>query len=197
MSVVWAICGAGRGVGKTTLAFKLCALLPKSVYAKCGHGVPQEGKPANFFNTTAALDEFVQSASGTAEHIVVESNAWVLGGNANIAIFIDGSPERGRLRHDAESLRRAAHLHVSAGATRAQWLSTLEKLLPDERLAEPVCDLLSDQRNYLARMQPEVRTKVWLESAGMRVFGNGLARLLKNVETMGTLGGAAGETGLS
>lgn len=197
MSNVWAICGAGRGVGKTTLAQKLCALLPNSIYAKCGHGVPKAGKPANFFPTTAALAEFVRASSRTADHIVVESNAWVLSAKADIIVFIDGNPKRTRFRKDAAALRHAAHLHVCAGVARSEWRSTLERLLHDEHLCEAVCDLLAGQQSRLAGTRPEVRTKVWLETAGVRVFGNGLARLLESVDIMGTLGGAAGEAGLS
>ena len=49
MGMLWVICGAGRGVGKTTLALKLCEILPDSRYAKCGHGAKQSQKPDPFF----------------------------------------------------------------------------------------------------------------------------------------------------
>ena len=51
MSLVWVICGAGGGVGKTTLAQKLCKILPGSVYAKCGHSPAKSGKPENVSST--------------------------------------------------------------------------------------------------------------------------------------------------
>ena len=44
MSVVWVICGAGRHVGKTRVATRLCGELPNSVYAKQGHGRAKSGK---------------------------------------------------------------------------------------------------------------------------------------------------------
>ena len=50
MSLVWAICGAGRGVGKTTVALELCKLLPDSVYVKCGHSSAKPDKPGKYFS---------------------------------------------------------------------------------------------------------------------------------------------------
>lgn len=44
---------------------------------------------------------------------------------------------------------------------------------------------------------PSVRTKVWIETAGSRVFGSGLARLLENIERFGSLRRAADEAGMS
>jgi len=171
MSCVWVICGAGRGVGKTTLALKLCELLPGSVYAKCGHCAPKAGKPENFFHVSSP--------------------------DADVIIFIEGIPKRTHVRKDANSLRSASQLHVSADSPQSEWRITLNDLLPDERLLDAVCGVLADQQGYLAGRRPAVRTKVWLESAGERVFGYGLAKLLESVELKGTLGGAAREAGLS
>ena len=49
MSLIWTICGAGRGVGKTTLAMQLSEVLPDSTYTKCGHGKIKSDKPGKFF----------------------------------------------------------------------------------------------------------------------------------------------------
>ena len=197
MSHVWVICGAASGVGKTRLALKLCELLPGSTYAKCGHGTSKAGKPDNFFRTKAELDQFVAQSSETAEHVVVESNSWALTAETDVIVFIDGVPKRARVREDADALRRTAHVQVCADSKRAEWSDVLRQTLPDEELRAAVCDLLAEQQGYLAGRQPAVRTKVWLETSGGRVFGNGLARLLEYVQVAGTLGGAAAEAGLS
>jgi len=196
MSTIWVICGAGRGVGKTALAERLCAVLPDSLYAKCGHGPFKAGKPANYFSTTAALEEFVAS-QGAAGHIVVESNAWARAGRGDIVAFVDGVRGRTGLREDAADLRSRAHLHVAADASRADWLKVLKKSLSSEALCRAVCDALAAQQTCLFGAQPKVRTKVWLESAGARVFGNGLALLLEHVDVLGTLQGAAQAAGMS
>ena len=46
---MWIICGAGRRVGKTHLARRLCRVLPRSVYAKPGHGPAGAAKSRNYF----------------------------------------------------------------------------------------------------------------------------------------------------
>ena len=69
------ICGAGRGVGKTTLAMKLCGVLPNCTYAKQGHGVRKAHKPEFFFETDSDLEAFIKDNQDSTEHMVVESNA--------------------------------------------------------------------------------------------------------------------------
>jgi len=197
MSVVWVICGAGRGVGKTTLAEKLCAVLPNSLYAKCGHGTRRAGKPENFFPAAADLEKFVESEREAAGHIVVECNAWALAGKADIVVFIDGVPGKTRFRMDADDLRRAAHLRISAHASRADWRSVLQELPGIGDLSAPVCDALSAQQRYLFSREPSARSKVWLDAGGVRVFGPGLARLLESIDRLGTLRGAADALGMS
>ena len=74
MTLTWVICGAGRRVGKTHLAQKLCQALPDTIYAKQGCSTKKPTKPENFFRTDAELTAFVDSARQTCTHIVVESN---------------------------------------------------------------------------------------------------------------------------
>jgi len=72
MSVIWTICGAGRGVGKTTVALKLREILSESIYIKCGHGTTKSGKPGIFFNNLTELDTFIQANGNIYKHIIVE-----------------------------------------------------------------------------------------------------------------------------
>ena len=69
MSLVWAICGASRGVGKTHLALRLCEALPRAVYVKCGHGPRQEGKPGHYVTSEAELEAFLAQHAGHARRV--------------------------------------------------------------------------------------------------------------------------------
>ena len=85
MSMLWIICGAGRGVGKTTLALNLCQVLPDSHYAKCGHGTRKNHKPKTFFDNLSELEEFIKDNQNSHEHLVVESNAMARMGRGNVS----------------------------------------------------------------------------------------------------------------
>ena len=197
MSVTWVICGAGRGVGKTTLAMKLCDVLPNSTYAKCGHGARQAAKPGNFFSSAAGLKQFVEAAQAAAGHVIVESNAWARTGRGDLIVFLDGIRGKTRFRKDADALRRAAHLRVTADASRTDWRRALKNSPCPRALGRAVCDVLAEQQRHLFGLRLRVRTKLWIEAGGLRVFGNGLARLLENIDATRTLQGAADAAGMS
>ena len=57
--VLWVICGAGRGVGKTKLALDLCRVLSGAAYAKQGTSRRREEKPANYFQRDEELNAFL------------------------------------------------------------------------------------------------------------------------------------------
>ena len=105
MTMTWAICGAGSGVGKTHLAERLCKLLPDAVYAKHGCGEPKAGKTPNFFASEEKLASFVEGARGRHEHVVAESNSWARNGHGDVIIFVDGIPGETEYRADADELR--------------------------------------------------------------------------------------------
>ncbi len=189
--MLWVICGAGRGVGKTHLAQRLCEVLPDSVYAKCGHGQRQSGKPANFFNTGEDLAAFIEQCAGTYEHIVAESNGRARRGEGDIVIFVDGARRQTDVRSDVEVLRSQAHLWVGASASVHDWRRVLRRKLPDRGLCEAVCEVLAEQKRYLGDSKLMPRTKVWLEVDSMHAFGSGLAQLLEGVARTGTLREAA------
>ena len=189
--MLWVICGAGRGVGKTHLAQRLCEVLPNSVYAKCGHGQRQAGKPANFFTTEEDLAAFIEQCAETYDHIMAESNGRARRGEGDIIIFIDGIRRQTDIRSDVDLLRSQAHLRVGASASNRQWRRVLRGKLPDRSLREAVCEVLSEQKRYLGGSELTARTKVWLEVDGMHAFGSGLAQLLEGVARTGTLQEAA------
>jgi len=197
MSMIWTICGAGRAVGKTTVALKLCDILPGSTYAKCGHGVRNAAKHENFFSSIADLEVFVEAAQATAEHIVVESNAWVAAGRADLVVFVDGVPGKTRCRKDAGALCRAAQLRVTADASRTDWRRVLKNSTCPQAQGRAVCDALAAQQRYLFGVRPGVRTKVWVQACGLRIFGSGLAQLLEQIDKTQTLQGAADATKMS
>lgn len=191
MSLIWIICGAGRGVGKTTLALKLCEVLANSVYAKCGHSKAKAGKPDNFFNKLADLESFIETCEDSYEHIVAESNTLALRKRGGIIIFIDGVTGKTNFREDREQLFAAADLRIGRGAESADWEKVLAAKFDSKGIRKAICQFLAAQKRFLFGSEPMVRSKVWFESAGEHVFGNGLARLLENVSRSGTLLGAA------
>ncbi len=197
MALVWVICGAGSGVGKTTLARGLCEVLPGAVYTKLGHGQAKPGKCKHFFRRAAELDAFVSGAVARYEHVVVECNGWALAGRGDVTIYIDGVSGKTRVRRDAGRLRAAADVRIAPGATSADWAEPLRAAVGRGELCEAVGGVLSAQQRYLFGARPRVRTKVWIEAAGEHVFGMGLARLLRNVDHLGTLREAAEATSMS
>jgi len=197
MSLIWVICGAGRGVGKTTLALKLCEVLPNSVYAKCGRSITKTGKPGRFFRNLTKLKCFMEASKNSNKHIVVESNALAGSGQGDIIIFIDGIAGKTNFRKDTEQLKAAANLKVCRDVTLTGWKKVLTAKLDAKAVRKAVCDCLAAQKRYLFGSPPVVRSKVWFESAGAHVFGLGLARLLENVDRLGTLQDAARVTDMS
>lgn len=195
--MTWIICGAGRGVGKTHFARKLCKVLPGTVYAKCGCGKAASTKQPNFFRTQEDLNAFLQACRGSYEHAVVESNAMARMGKGDVIIFLGRREGMTDVRPDADQLRRRAHLAICPGVSVRDWKKVLRRKLPDKQLCEAICDLLVEQKQRLARRRPEVRSKVWFTVGDMHVFGTGLAGLLHGVEKWGTLSRAAREVRMS
>ena len=198
MSVVWSICGAGSGVGKTIVAEKLCAALGGALHAKCGHGTPKAtGKTPHFFRDLDDLQQFVESHRGEAGHLVVESNAFARLGRGDITVFIDGAEAHTDFRDDVAALREAADIDVNGLAPGDDWAETLAEKLPDPPLRDEVCRILAEQQRYLFGPAAGVRTKVWFELDSQRVFGAGLAALLENIEASGSLRKAAESADIS
>jgi len=197
MSLIWIICGAGRRVGKTTVALGLRQLLPDSVYAKCGHAETKPGKPGNYFNNLADLESFVDASRPSYEHIIVESNTLAANKRGDIIVFIDGIAAKTDFRDDVEQLRSVANLKLSRDASLGYWQKVLSAKIRCKTTRNNICDLLLAQKRYLFGSKPTVRSKVWFEAAGAHVFGSGIAKLLENVYRLGSLQEAAKAAGMS
>jgi len=166
MTMTWVICGAGRRVGKTRLAQRLCDVLPNAVYAKQGCSTRKAGKPANFFRTKAELTSFLDASRKTHDHIVVESNELAREGQGDVVIFLEGVPGRTDYRADVDLLRSKSHLHVGPDASVRDWKAVLRNTLGSARLCDAVCDVLAEHRPYPNESRPVVcRVEPWRVSA--------------------------------
>lgn len=195
--IVWVICGAGRGVGKTTLAERLCELLPSSVYAKYGHGRPRADKTPNYFRKLDDLERFIDDAHRRASHVVVECNAWARDGKGDLTIFIDAAPGRPSTRTDVDALRSAADICVNDAAEPKRWRRALAGAGIASALQTKIVRELQAHQRFTAGGGVAVRTKVWFEAGGKRVFGAGIADLLQRVDQLGTLTAAAKDVRMS
>jgi len=191
MTVLWVVCGAARGVGKTHLATSLCGVLPDAVYVKSGHGRPRPGKPANFFQTDEELSAFIEDRRGGREHIVAESNALARRRAGDVIIFVDAAPGCEDVRPDAAELRANSHIVISPAGSTDGWRDVLAGRLDDPELCDSVFDALLQQQEHVRRPVPAVRSKVWFVAGGKRVFGSGLAQLLVQIDRLGTIRQAA------
>lgn len=154
MTLTWIICGAGRGVGKTRLARRLCESLPDAVYAKQGCGPRRPDKPASLFRTVEETAAFIDRCLGHHEHVVVESNALARAGRGDIVIFVDSPPGHADTRPDADELRARAQLVVNAGARREDWHAALAARLRSPELIGVVCDVLTEHRERSREQLP-------------------------------------------
>ncbi|HOX40359.1 MAG TPA: LysR family transcriptional regulator [Candidatus Brocadiia bacterium] len=197
MALIWVICGAGRGVGKTHLSGCLREILPKCVNAKLGHGPAKEGHPQNYFRKAEELETFIEAESGAREHIIVESNAWARAGRGELRIFLESTEPAENPRKDADELRARANILLDGRNGPRQWQPVLREHLPDATLRRRVVAALGDQQRYLCGRRPRVRSKLWLEVGSAPFFGPGLERLLGAIEQTGTLKAAALSCGMS
>jgi len=197
MSLTWIICGAGRGVGKTTVALRLCDILPDSIYAKCGHGKARPEKNKNYFSNIDDLESFIKTASGSKKHIIVESNSLAKSLYGDIVIFLDGTEGKTNYRSDTRQLQDAADIKICRDTNSSDWKKTLSAKISSGSICNAVCDLLLDQKRRLFGAKPIVRSKVWFEAAGEHIFGSGLASLMENINRTGTLREAARDSNMS
>jgi molybdate transport system regulatory protein len=195
--MIWTVSGAGRAVGKTTVAQSIAASLDGSVYCKCGHNAAKPGKPDNFFLGIDALTAFVDKAVDQYSHIFVESNTFVYSNRADVTIYIDGADGKTNFRDDAEQLKSAADIVINAASTSSQWKKFLSAKLPDAKAIDAICHCLAKQQQWLFGNDPKICSKVWFEAGGDHVFGHGLAGLLENVGRHGTLQAAAESSNMS
>jgi molybdate transport system regulatory protein len=197
MSVLWVICGAGKGVGKTHLAHSLCDALPHSIYAKQGHGRKRKGKPDHFFDTRRKLEAFIERKREDHEHIVVESNALARSGKGDVIIYIDGIRGKTDFRKDASRLRSASHIRVTHDSAERTWKRVLGRKLADPEMRDEILEILVRQQVHLWGEGYGLRSKVWVVKNERQVIGPGLARVLGRVERAGSLRRAAQDVQIS
>lgn len=118
--LLWVICGAGRGVGKTHLARSLCRALPGAVCAKQGTSPRRPEKAENYFRTDQELDAFCERERDRL-HVVVESNALVRRGKGDIIIYLGGA-RAGSGGRRGEPAASAGHSSPSGERPDAGWL---------------------------------------------------------------------------
>lgn len=124
-ALVWIISGAGRGVGKTTLANNLSYVLPDSIYAKYGHGKFKPHKQPNFFHDINGVYRFINKYITLKKHIIIEANSLMLTDNGDIKIFIDKPSNIIRPRKDAKELKVAANIVISNQSKEEDWQKIL------------------------------------------------------------------------
>jgi hypothetical protein len=153
--VLWVICGAGRGVGKTRLALDLCHVLPDAAYAKQGTSRRRGEKPASYFHGDDELDAFLAAETRAGRrHLVIESNALARRGSGDIIVFLDapaGGTPRGQPRADAGTLREKAHIRVGRDPTEVAPGIGVEASGHGSRPASEAAEM-DDVREHLARV---------------------------------------------
>ncbi len=192
---IWLITGSQAGVGKSTLMRTLADILENPVCVKLGHGLRKTGGWKNYFTKMEEAVNFIHEQNGVREHCLVESNRLVGKVKADTIIHLDTLD--GERRRDSDRLRSAAKITLDRDADEKDWVKGLRYLDLDEETYDAVIDALRTQRDYLKGSRLIIRTKIWLSRDGLLVFGEGLARLLRGIEGMGSLSAAAKEEGIS
>jgi molybdate transport system regulatory protein len=195
MPCLWVVCGAGRGVGKTRVARGLAGLLPDAAYAKHGHGQPRPDKAGVLLHDLVQVERFLLQHS-QRRHLVIESNAMVETGRADLVLFVEGQPVGMPRREDADSLRAAAHIVIDRDQPVARWRRLLTAQL-DAATAQAALDLLIHQAAHLPGPTLGAGTKFWLQLPGEHGMGKGLMRLLLEIDQHATLRKASQNTGIS
>jgi molybdate transport system regulatory protein len=197
MSIVWAICRAAKGGGKTSLAQALAHVLPHSTYAKCEHGKPATDKPLEFFSDPKEVLTFIDKSRASCEHIIIESNSPDCLDQANIVIFIDAGEKEANVRSDADRLRSRADIVILPDSRLPDCTEKLRKVICADSLLQSISRVLSKQQLDFHDIRPQVRLKIWLEREDRPILGKGLVHLLQNVQNLGTLQAAAKVSAIS
>jgi len=83
------ISGAHSNIGKTTLAQKLCGILPDSLHIKIGHGVRKNGMNNIFYQKGTPLKEIL-SANNNSKYLIIESNSILNEIEPDCVIYLPG-----------------------------------------------------------------------------------------------------------
>jgi hypothetical protein len=99
---IWLIGGSSSGLGKSTLAKELMALLDGAVYLKLGHGKRKKDGPSNYFIETDDALEFIDSIKERYPHVVAEASRLIGKLPADVVIFLNRQDDN--RRSDADNL---------------------------------------------------------------------------------------------
>jgi len=95
------ISGASSKVGKTTLAGKVCGILPGAVHVKIGHGARKPGM-GNIFYPHGTGFERIAAENGGANFLVIESNGILREIDPDLAIYLPGDSPKPSAAEAAE-----------------------------------------------------------------------------------------------
>ncbi|MFH1874512.1 MAG: hypothetical protein ABH859_04925 [Pseudomonadota bacterium] len=105
------IAGAGSKVGKTTVLRSLKAFFPNSISVKLGKKEAEDkNKEELLLPSNSTLAQIKAALSQEPEYLLIEGNALLKTFKPDLAIFVDGEPEKPR--EDAKELQIRSHLVV-------------------------------------------------------------------------------------
>ncbi|MCX6644797.1 MAG: LysR family transcriptional regulator [bacterium] len=192
---IWLISGASSYIGKTTLLNKLAAVLPDVESMKTGHHAKKNHGAANYFISTDDSLRFIDSLKEKSGYLLVESNRLAGIVDADLVIFLDSM--EGDRRRDANTLHSHADIILGHRGNPEEWNRQIKKLKLPKKVHEEVLDIFKSQHEFLSKSRVKLKTKIWLGRDGNVVFGEGLARLLDGIDTLGSLSKAAKEEEIS
>ena len=111
------ISGASSNVGKTTLAGKVCEILPGAVHVKIGHGARKPG-PGNVFYPLGTGFERIGAENRGALFLVIESNGILSEIDPDLAIYLPGGTPKPSAAKAAEKAHIVRGEPISRGAIR-------------------------------------------------------------------------------
>lgn len=111
------ISGASSKVGKTTLARKVCEILPGAVHVKIGHGARKTGMD-NVFYPHGTGFERIEAENRGAPFLVIESNGILREIDPDLAIYLPGGSPKPSAAQAAEKADIVGGEPISRGETR-------------------------------------------------------------------------------
>ncbi|MCK4237392.1 MAG: hypothetical protein KAX38_09765 [Candidatus Krumholzibacteria bacterium] len=109
------VSGAHSGVGKTSLALKLCELIPGAVHVKIGHGSAKDDLRNVFYHVGTSFKRIV-SENGDADFLVIESNRILDEVTPDCTIYLTGGATKpsAALAEEKADIVRGSHIEQGA-----------------------------------------------------------------------------------
>jgi hypothetical protein len=133
------ISGARSNIGKTTLAERICSILPGSVCVKLGHGEKKAGMDNVFLHAGTSFGRIVEENPG-AKYLVIESNRILEELEPDLAVYLpadDPKPSAALAMERADLVRGCKGSELEAGLV-------AERLDVDEETAAEITRLICD-----------------------------------------------------